>query len=136
MTRSMAEGAAPPPACTLVIFGATGDLTHRLLMPALYNLGHWGLLPKDFSVIGVSRSEMSSEEFRRDLSETGTMKLLLRFLFFHGSPLLRLFLPLFLTLFFFPLFFPSRFGPPLLNPDPRAGDFPFLCFVGVLFFRS
>ena len=49
MTRSMAEGAAPPPACTLVIFGATGDLTHRLLMPALYNLGHWGLLPKDFS---------------------------------------------------------------------------------------
>ena len=64
MTSKMAEGAAPPPACTLVIFGATGDLTHRLLMPALYNLGRWGLLPEDFSVIGVSRSEMSSEDFR------------------------------------------------------------------------
>ena len=70
MTSAMAEGAAPPPACTLVIFGATGDLTHRLLMPALYNLGRWGLLPKEFSVIGVSRTEMSSEEFRAELSET------------------------------------------------------------------
>ncbi|GJD50120.1 Glucose-6-phosphate 1-dehydrogenase 2 [Methylobacterium crusticola] len=66
----IADGAAPPPDCTLVIFGATGDLTHRLLMPALYNLGRWGLLPERFSIIGISRSEMSSEDFRRELTET------------------------------------------------------------------
>ena len=48
--RAVAHPAGP---CTLVIFGATGDLTHRLLTPALYNLSRWGLLPEDFAVIGV-----------------------------------------------------------------------------------
>ncbi len=46
--------------CTLVIFGASGDLTHRLLLPALYNLGVSGLLPENFALIGVARSEQSS----------------------------------------------------------------------------
>ena len=43
---------------TLVIFGATGDLTKRKLLPALYNLAHEGALPERFQLIGVSRSDM------------------------------------------------------------------------------
>ena len=49
---------------TIVIFGATGDLTGRKLMPALYNLFVESLLPEDFAVIGYSRTEMSTDEFR------------------------------------------------------------------------
>jgi len=48
----------------IVIFGATGDLTGRKLMPALYNLFVQSLLPKEFAVIGYSRSEMTGDEFR------------------------------------------------------------------------
>ena len=54
----------PVPATTLVIFGATGDLSRRKLLPALYNLAHEGALPECFNLIGSSRSEMSDEEFR------------------------------------------------------------------------
>jgi glucose-6-phosphate 1-dehydrogenase len=49
---------------TLVIFGATGDLAHRKLLPAIYNLAHEGALPEGFNLIGVSRSEMSDDEYR------------------------------------------------------------------------
>jgi glucose-6-phosphate 1-dehydrogenase len=48
----------------LVIFGATGDLAHRKLLPALYNLAHEGALPERFELIGVARSEHSKDEFR------------------------------------------------------------------------
>jgi len=72
MTRG--SGAATPNAaarpadpCCLVIFGATGDLTHRLLVPALYNLAVEGLLPRAFALIGVARSPSSSEAFAADL---------------------------------------------------------------------
>lgn len=51
----------------MVIFGASGDLTKRKLVPALYNLTRDGLLSPDFAVIGVSRREMSDEEFRSKL---------------------------------------------------------------------
>jgi glucose-6-phosphate 1-dehydrogenase len=50
---------------TLVIFGATGDLAHRKLLPAIYNLAHEGALPEDFNLIGVSRSEMSDDDYRK-----------------------------------------------------------------------
>jgi glucose-6-phosphate 1-dehydrogenase len=50
--------------CILVIFGASGDLTKRLLMPALYNLAADGLLPQRFAIVGIARDELSSEEFR------------------------------------------------------------------------
>jgi glucose-6-phosphate 1-dehydrogenase len=49
---------------TLTIFGATGDLAQRKLLPALYNLAHDGSLPERFNLIGMSRSEMPDEEFR------------------------------------------------------------------------
>jgi glucose-6-phosphate 1-dehydrogenase len=49
---------------TLVIFGATGDLAHRKLLPALYNLAHEGALPERFNLVGVSRSDMPHSDFR------------------------------------------------------------------------
>ena len=56
--------------CCFVFFGASGDLTRRLLVPALYNLAAAGLLPEAFCVIGVGRTELSTEAFRKHL-ETG-----------------------------------------------------------------
>ncbi len=50
----------------LVIFGATGDLAHRKLLPALYNLAHEGALPERFELIGVSRRDRPDEDFRAD----------------------------------------------------------------------
>src|SRR3977135_4114531 len=49
---------------SLVIFGATGDLAHRKLLPALYNLAHEGALPERCELRGVSRGEYSHDEFR------------------------------------------------------------------------
>jgi glucose-6-phosphate 1-dehydrogenase len=48
----------------LVIFGATGDLSHRKLLPALYNLAHQGALPERFELVAVSRSQHSDEDFQ------------------------------------------------------------------------
>lgn len=58
---------APP--CIMVIFGASGDLTKRKLIPALYNLKHSNSLSDNFAVVGVARVEMSDDEFRRRLRE-------------------------------------------------------------------
>lgn len=52
----------------IVIFGASGDLTHRKLIPALYNLFKFGRLNK-FSVLGVARSELNDETFREKMRE-------------------------------------------------------------------
>src|ERR1700722_8131439 len=51
--------------CVMVIFGAAGDLTARMLIPALYNLARADLLSKEFAVLGVARSQMSDEDFRK-----------------------------------------------------------------------
>jgi glucose-6-phosphate 1-dehydrogenase len=53
--------------CTVVIFGASGDLTRRKLFPALYNLARDGLLHPDTSVVGLARREWSDEDFRREM---------------------------------------------------------------------
>src|SRR5436853_4881299 len=50
---------------TIVIFGATGDLSKRKLLPALYNLAHEGALPETFFLIGCSRSDMPHGDFRQ-----------------------------------------------------------------------
>jgi glucose-6-phosphate 1-dehydrogenase len=68
--KTAATSARPADSCSLVIFGASGDLTHRLLVPALYNLAASGLLPDAFALIGVARSESSSEAFRDDLAKS------------------------------------------------------------------
>src|SRR3954470_10552861 len=54
----------PVPPTTLVIFGATGDLARRKLLPALYNLAHEGALPERFRLVGVARREHGHEELR------------------------------------------------------------------------
>src|SRR5919206_4505158 len=59
----------PEPAVA-VIFGASGDLTARKLVPALYDLAEGRRLPMEFAVVGVSRTEMSHEEFRGKLRKT------------------------------------------------------------------
>jgi glucose-6-phosphate 1-dehydrogenase len=56
-----------PDPCSFVIFGATGDLTHRLVIPSLYNLEATGLLPDKFCVVGVARKGMSNEDLRASL---------------------------------------------------------------------
>jgi len=59
----------PAPPCALVIFGATGDLTKRLLIPSLCHLRQSGLLSEHFSVIGVARAPMDDAGFRKSLEE-------------------------------------------------------------------
>ena len=64
----------PAPPAVFVIFGASGDLTSRKLMPAIENLALRRLLPAGFSVVGVARTEMSDDDFRermRELVEKG-----------------------------------------------------------------
>ena len=53
----------------LVIFGASGDLTHRKLIPAVYDLFRQNLLPEKFAVLGVSRTEISDENFRDKMKD-------------------------------------------------------------------
>ncbi|HVE06595.1 MAG TPA: glucose-6-phosphate dehydrogenase [Paraburkholderia sp.] len=62
-----AAGNRPAPPCTLVIFGAAGDLTKRLLMPALYNLVIDGLLDDGMRIVGVNRGERTLDDWRDDL---------------------------------------------------------------------
>ncbi|HEX2122407.1 MAG TPA: glucose-6-phosphate dehydrogenase, partial [Thermoanaerobaculia bacterium] len=58
-----------PDASCLVIFGASGDLTQRKLIPGLYSLAHDGLLPPGQTIVGMARAEMSDEEFRTSMRE-------------------------------------------------------------------
>jgi glucose-6-phosphate 1-dehydrogenase len=55
--------------CVVVIFGATGDLTKRKLVPALYRLVQERLVPAEFAIVGAARTELSSEEFRANMKE-------------------------------------------------------------------
>jgi glucose-6-phosphate 1-dehydrogenase len=59
----------PADPCTMIIFGAAGDLTRRKLIPALYNLAKSDLLSREFAVVGIARSEMSDAQFRAKISE-------------------------------------------------------------------
>jgi glucose-6-phosphate 1-dehydrogenase len=58
-----------PDPCALVIFGASGDLTHKKLMPALYALMFRRLLPPRFAIVGVARSEGDDDAFREDMKQ-------------------------------------------------------------------
>jgi glucose-6-phosphate 1-dehydrogenase len=55
---------------SLVVFGATGDLAHRKLLPALYNLAHDGALPERFELIAIGRRDKSHEDFRAEARES------------------------------------------------------------------
>src|SRR6267378_5958328 len=72
-TNPLREGLATravPQACTVVIFGATGDLTHRKLVPALYNLSADGELPPAVTIVGFARRPKTDDEFRGELEES------------------------------------------------------------------
>jgi len=62
-----AEGVPVPASATIIIFGASGDLTQRKLIPALYTLDIEGHLPPRYAVVGVARSEFNDDAFRRHL---------------------------------------------------------------------
>jgi glucose-6-phosphate 1-dehydrogenase len=68
MTVSQAKQKKPDP-CSFVIFGVTGDLAHRLVVPALYNLAVNDLLPDNFCIVGIARAGMSSEELTKSLMD-------------------------------------------------------------------
>jgi glucose-6-phosphate 1-dehydrogenase len=66
-SKSPSAGLRAAP-CIMVIFGASGDLTKRLLMPALYNLACDGLLPDEFAIVGIAMDELTSEAFRERMT--------------------------------------------------------------------
>ena len=71
-TNPLLEGLSfrrTPDPCALVIFGASGDLTHKKLMPALYSLAFRRLLPPRFAVIGVARTEGDDDAWREDMKK-------------------------------------------------------------------
>ncbi|HWL11278.1 MAG TPA: glucose-6-phosphate dehydrogenase, partial [Planctomicrobium sp.] len=60
---------------TLMIFGASGDLTARKLIPALFSLARNGFLPEKMPIIGVARRQKTNEQFREELKEVLTREL-------------------------------------------------------------
>jgi glucose-6-phosphate 1-dehydrogenase len=66
---SMLSHKLPPPPCAIVIFGANGDLTKRLIIPALYNLARTQLLPGSLSLVGVDHNKKTSEEWTAQLKD-------------------------------------------------------------------
>jgi glucose-6-phosphate 1-dehydrogenase len=66
---SMLAHKSPPPPCAIVIFGANGDLTRRLIIPALYNLARTHLLPERLALVGVDHNKKSSEEWKSSLKD-------------------------------------------------------------------
>src|SRR5690242_11286000 len=68
MTTGPAQQKKPDP-CSFIIFGVTGDLAHRLVIPALYNLAAGGLLPENFCVAGVARKGVSGNDLRNSLMD-------------------------------------------------------------------
>ena len=69
LREGLSTRAVPQP-CTIVIFGATGDLAHRKLIPALYNLAADGELPPAVTVVGFARRPKTDEQFREELAQT------------------------------------------------------------------
>ena len=63
-----AIGLEPGNPCVMVIFGASGDLTKRLLMPAIYNLACDQLLPEHFAIVGIAMDDYTTESFREKMS--------------------------------------------------------------------
>jgi glucose-6-phosphate 1-dehydrogenase len=70
IARPPRRQAKPADPCAMVIFGATGDLTKRLVMPALYNLSRTKMLPEQFALIGVARAAGTAESWRDGLYDT------------------------------------------------------------------
>jgi glucose-6-phosphate 1-dehydrogenase len=68
-SKNIMGAGRPGDPCVMVIFGASGDLTKRKLIPALYNLAKDNLLSKEFALVGFARNELTSEQFRDEIGK-------------------------------------------------------------------
>lgn len=59
-----------PDPCAIVLFGATGDLNHRKLTPALYRLARNGLLPHEYAIVGFARRDWTDDQFRAEMAQS------------------------------------------------------------------
>src|SRR5437899_8258467 len=69
MNETGASAGRPGDPCVMVIFGGSGDLTKRKLIPALYNLARDHFLAQEFAVVGIARRGMTHETFREKLTQ-------------------------------------------------------------------
>lgn len=69
LSQNLPRLGAPDP-CAVVLFGATGDLTHRKLIPALFHLAEQGLLPPDYAIVGFARRDWTDDQFREEVRKT------------------------------------------------------------------
>ena len=69
LRQALPRAQAPQP-CAIVLFGATGDLAHRKLVPALYHLYHRGNLPTEWAVVGFGRREWSDDDLRKEYEKS------------------------------------------------------------------
>src|SRR5580658_6983199 len=69
MSSNHLETASVAPPCVMVIFGATGDLTKRKLIPALLNLAQESILSKQFAIVGFAANDLDTESFRKTLGQ-------------------------------------------------------------------
>ena len=67
LRQNLPRARVPDP-CAIVLFGATGDLTHRKLVPALYHLARGGNMPSEYAIVGFARRDWSDDQLREDLS--------------------------------------------------------------------
>src|SRR5258708_36990083 len=68
MPHDRASGAQPAGPCSLVIFGAAGDLTKRLVVPSLYNLACAKLLPEEFAIVGFDLADQTADAWKESLT--------------------------------------------------------------------
>src|SRR3954447_24229521 len=68
LDTNAAEANPPSKPCIILIFGASGDLTKRLLVPALYNLACDGLLSDNCAILGAATTPLTTEQFREKMS--------------------------------------------------------------------
>src|SRR5271169_2348349 len=69
MSLNHVEIASAASPCVMVIFGATGDLTKRKLIPALLNLAQENILSKQFAIVGFAGNDFDTQSFRKTLGE-------------------------------------------------------------------
>ncbi len=69
LRQALPRAQAPHP-CAIVLFGATGDLAHRKLVPALYRLHHRGDLPSEYAIVGYGRRDWSDDDLRREYEKS------------------------------------------------------------------
>ena len=69
LRQALPRARAPEP-CAIVLFGATGDLAHRKLIPALYHLARGGNLPSDYAIVGFARRDWTDDQLRDELAKS------------------------------------------------------------------